>query len=111
MREGRTLMRNLHRPAALVLALAGVPQLSAQIIGTLPPPSRSGTIASGSTHHGGKLKFSVFLSNSYPSGYYGPFSYLPLVGNSVTVVTVYAPPPVAETAPTPRELELLRDLN
>jgi tetratricopeptide (TPR) repeat protein len=111
-------MSHLHRIAALLLATAVTGELRAQIVSTLPPPARSGTTATagfhGSDHHGGKLRISLFLSNSFTNSYYAPYPYFPAFGNAVTVIAIAAPPPqpvVVVGPPTPAEMELLRDLH
>jgi hypothetical protein len=111
-------MSHLHRTAALLLATAVIGELRAQIVTTLPPPTRSGTTAAvgfhGGDHRGWKPKVSVFLSNSFTNNYYAPYPCYPPFGNAVTVIAIASPPPppvVVFLPPTPQEMELLRDLN
>ena len=103
-------MRHLHRAAAILLLLTALGEARAQFIFG-PGFGGPGSITIGGFGFGhGRHRIEGYFAGSYTSGYFAPYSNWPPPGNSVTVVTVIAPPP-PQVPLTPAELELIRQLN
>jgi hypothetical protein len=91
--------------------LAAIGEARAQFIlgASIGGPSAISVGSFGFGH--GRHRIEGYFAGSYNSGYYVPYSNCPPFGNSVTVVTVFAPPPPPQLAVTPAELDVLRQLN
>jgi hypothetical protein len=97
-------MRNLYRPAVLLLLLTSAGDTRAQFLLGIPFNGPGPILVGGVGFGHGRHRIDGFVTG----GYFAPY---PSYGSSVTIVTVYASPPPSPLVVTPAELDVLRQLN